>query len=238
MVARKRMLVLANSAKVSERCIAGREVVPVGENSYRLGPWLRPVSDQGQGELRIQQRLYPNKREVQVLDFAEVALLEKVNDLYQPENWRIARFLPWANISHDYAPACVDALQERPLNLWLQPDQPRTDRVAHAYLVAHPPGRSLCIVRAERFRFRLFPQDGITRRSPRCLFRYAGVEYEMGLTDPVIIDGHRSEMPAFDEPPVEIVLPSGDDPLVLVSLTGDFHGYHYKVVATVFERPR
>ena len=47
----KTLLILANSIKHwPSVCIAGREIKPGGER-YSFGPWIRPVSSHGEGEL-------------------------------------------------------------------------------------------------------------------------------------------------------------------------------------------
>jgi hypothetical protein len=237
MVIQKRLLVLANSVKKgSGRCVAGREILPAGENKYRLGPWLRPVSDHGEGELWEDERLYVDGSPVSVLDFATVPLDEKVVDAGQPENWRIAGVERWRNISTRHKLPSRRTLEERPPDLWLQPNM-QTDRVAHSYLTENPPKQSLYIVRPKGFRLNLRSEtwDGRTKPKRRCQFVYEGVQYDLGLTDPVISERYDAQIPAAGHPTVQIQLPCADDHLICVSLAREFNGYHYKLVATVFE---
>lgn len=229
------ILVLANSVKKSGRCVAGREIVSDGKE-YRIGAWLRPVTDHGEGELADNERTFEDKTLAGVMDFAGVPLREKVADPCQPENWRIAGTTPWKNLSPGFWRPKLEFLIETPTDLWLQPEQ-QTDRVSHEYLTGHPPYQSLYVVRPKNFRLSLrsYTWDGITKRKRRCLFRYRGTEYDMGLTDPVVTERYEDRIPAPGRPAVEIRLPCGDDLDICVSLTGVFQGCHFKVVATVFE---
>jgi hypothetical protein len=102
MLERKRMLVLANSFKHHDRCIAGREVVFVGNEEYRLGGWLRPISGHGHGELDRSEWSYRDGAGVAVLDFAEVDVTAVGDDPCQPENWRIAGHTAWRNASREF----------------------------------------------------------------------------------------------------------------------------------------
>ena len=237
MVIHKRMLVLANSVKKgSGRCIAGREIVSAGERKYRVGPWLRPVSDHGEGELWEEERLYVDGSPVGLMDFVDVPLDKKVADPGQPENWRIAGKERWRNVSSKHKSPSRLSLEEKPADLWLQPNV-QTDRVAHSYLKENLPEQSLYIVRPKNFRLCLRTEtwEGRSKPKRRCQFVYKGVEYDIGLTDPIMSEKYDAQIPAAGHPSVQIRLPRADDLLICVSLAGDFNGYHYKLVATVFE---
>lgn len=235
MVVRKRMLVLANSVKFSQRCIAGREVRCDGTR-YRLGDWLRPISRYGQGELAVCERRYADGRLVAVLDVVDVTLAARSADPFQPENWQIDDTGAWADATADFRLPCHKWFLERPENLWLEPGN-RSDRVTHVWLTAHLPRQSLVVVRPESLSIRLLTdtENDFPRVKRRCRFVYAGVEYDMGLTDPVIAARYEAQVPGPRQPALNLRLPCGDDALVCVSLANEFFGHHYKVVATIFE---
>jgi len=43
-------LILANSIRSRRRCIAGKEIIKENDK-YKIGNWIRPVSDCGEGEI-------------------------------------------------------------------------------------------------------------------------------------------------------------------------------------------
>ncbi len=233
----KRLLILANSMKHGGRCLAGREIFLNGESEYRIGPWLRPVSHVDGKEIRYIERFYFPQVPVKVGDFAEVAVKDKVGEPWHPENWRLASLDAWRRIPEAFEFPPLERLEEHPADLWLEPGQ-RTDRIAHEELLANPPGQSLVMIRPERFRmqFSSMTVDGELKRRRRCLFRYRGTDYDMGMTDPEIGNRFAACMPGPDQPIRTLHLPGGDPRLICVSLACDFLGFHYKVVATIFER--
>lgn len=232
MPVRKRLLVLANSAKHADRCVAGRELLAAG-GEVRLGRWVRPVSRHGNGELWAAEHAYPGGRSVAVLDIATVALDGYLPDPGQPENWALACPVEWADRTTRRGRPPAAALVETPPDLWLQPGQP-TDRVTHEFVLARPPEQSLYVIRPESLRLAFWSEDrgGYTKRKRRCLIRYNGIGYDLPLTDPAATARYGADVPAPDEPSLEVPVA---DALVCVSLAGDFHGHHYKVAATVLE---
>lgn len=232
MPVRKRLLVLANSFKDADRCVAGRELVAVGGQT-RLGPWVRPVSRHGRGELWAAEHAYPGGRSVAVLDVATVALDEHRPDPGQPENWALACPVEWADRTTRRGRPPADALVEHPPDLWLQPGQP-TDRVTHDHVLARPPEQSLFVIRPDSLRLAFWSEDrgGYTKRKRRCLIRYNGVSYDLPLTDPAAAARYGADAPAPGEASLEVPLA---DALVCASLAGDFRGCHHKVAATVLE---
>jgi len=89
----KTLLILANSHKRGGRCIAGREVLWLPDGRWHFGPWVRPVSAHGTGELDHEETIRADGSQVQVLEFANVALAQNQQDECQPESWIIAAAL-------------------------------------------------------------------------------------------------------------------------------------------------
>jgi len=232
----KRLLVLANSYKGNGRCIAGREIVAVGRDGYRLGSWIRPVGTDHQGELHEPQRRYHNGAFVEVLDIAEFPLIGTANERCQPENYKIPNSFFWRNVTSGYERYDLSYLEEGPIDLWLQAHEP-SDRVSHSFAIQTPPEHSLHIIRPKHFRLCLESKmrDGKSKTCWRAVFEYRGTEYDLSFTDPKIRARFEPQVPKSYHEPSEIRLPCGDHLLICVSLARPWQGYHYKVVATIFE---
>ena len=78
----KRIVCLANSKKMSGRCVAGREVGASGP-----GPWVRPVTSRPSEELSEIERMYEDGSEPRLLDVIDVPLLQHRPHACQTENW-------------------------------------------------------------------------------------------------------------------------------------------------------
>lgn len=234
-MSRRCLLVLANSFKLGGRCVAGREVLP-GQDRMHLGPWLRPVSRHGDGELDAREQSYHDGRPVAVLDVAEVTLAGPAPCPFQPENWSLDSLCPWRDLSAAFPRPHPELVEEHPEHLWLEPGN-RPDRVSCGFFARHPPGQSLHVIRPENPRIGLVLDSwrGQPCLRRRCLFRYRGVDYDLSLTDPRVLARYERLAPRAGEPPVEAPLPDAAGILLCVSLAHEFHGHHYKVVATVIE---
>jgi hypothetical protein len=109
----KTILCLANSRKMSGRCIAGREVL----DGAVFGPWVRPVSEREHAEISEEERRFENGQFPAVLDIVEVPLKKPLPLAFQTENhliddayyWMPIRTVSWAE-----AQKAVDA-GRRPL---------------------------------------------------------------------------------------------------------------------------
>jgi hypothetical protein len=227
---RKSIIVLANSFKRNERCVAGRELVLVNGQSV-LSSWIRPVSTHGDGELRPPERVIARTRaEVGVRDIVEVALARHSDDPTQPENWVLFGRGDWTDVSASHRRLSLDELEEQPPGLWLDPAT-TTDRTREAWLAKCPPPQSLYVVRAERLLVRL-SSDPLGKPSYRCRFDYRGLQYYLSLTDPKARRTLDPSVPRAGASPVDV--PVGTV-RVCISLARPFRGFHYKVVATILE---
>jgi len=222
----KRMVCLANSRKVSGRCIAGIELDRGGQ---RLG-WLRPVSSRPTREVSDRELRYPDGSAPRVLDILEVALLRPLPEEHQQENWLLdpassARYVgrfPWDRLA---------ALLDPPRALWIDGYHTfhgHNDRVPHEQ--AKRLVDSLRLIHVESLTLVVFaPHEtfGDPRRRIQGRFVHSGVEYRLWVTDPV-----------YER--VYLAKPDGvyriSDCYLTVSLGEPHEGYCYKLIAAIIER--
>ncbi len=228
----KRLLVLANSYKYGGRCIAGRELLSDGDK-YRPGNWIRPLSSREGGEFSQRELYLSSRQTVKVGDVVEIPVKAPAGDPIQPENWHIHSGT-WKALSSKKPLPPLTWLEETPAHLWLDPGE-RCDRISARALRLRPPRQSLYLIRPENLRLQV-NADGLTGQPRRrALFRYGHRDYDFHVTDPVIWETYLCRVPATHEEPLTFSLPSVDNVLLCISLTREFHEYHYKVVATIFE---
>jgi hypothetical protein len=147
-----------------------------------------------------------------------------------------SRGAKWRAVNSQYEKTSLDLLVEKPANLWLQANE-RTDRVSSDYLRRNPPDQSLFLVRVQNLqvRFEWNEWDGRYKQRRRAIFSYNGDRYEFNVTDPKFSEAHRSQFPAKGQAPRTFTVTPNGEAHLCVSLAPEFNGYHYKVVATIFE---
>jgi hypothetical protein len=235
----KRILVLANSTKHHPKsCVAGRELIDEGGGKTRWGGWIRPVSNHDEGALDFVERRLTSGGDPKPLDVIQVPVRGQENNPLQPENWLIESGQAWTKQSsfnvHDLL-----QLVEVPQDLWLQPGQ-QNDRVHKAFLQRLPQIQSLYLIQPERFSFEVRSKtwNNETKKKMRAVFNYKKQNYSLALEDPLIV---RKYFPDFSKA-IDGETPINEPVLLCVSLAQEFKefkepGFHFKVVATVFELP-
>ena len=234
----KRILVLANSTKHHPRsCVAGPEVIDEGGGKTRWGGWIRPVSNHDEGALDFVERRLADTKDPKPLDIIQLSLSAPENNPLQPENWLIELGQPLIKHSAFDVQALQQLVEEQ--DLWLQRGL-QNDRVHKTFLQQLPQVQSLYLIRPEKFSFEIRSKtwNNDTKEKIRAAFSYKKQHYSVALEDPLIV---RRYFPDFSkaadgETPV-------NKPVVLcVSLPLEFKefkepGFHFKVVAAVFELP-
>jgi len=233
----KRMIVLANSIKKGERCVAGREVST--ERNAAVGGWIRPISDESEGELKPRHMRVDDGSPLAVLDIVDVPLSEYVEDVVHPEDWVVDAGQKWKRRNQLHRQQLL-ALEEQPEDLWLE-SASHTDRVTGAFLSKRSSHQSLYLIRPSNLCIELSyeynPFKNRNQKKTRARFGYRGQEYQMNLTDPVFTHQHCTTYPALGAQASIVRPPCRDNCLLCVSLTPEFNGFHYKVVATILELP-
>ena len=223
MVAVKRIVCLANSRKLRERCVAGRELFANG----RPGAWVRPVSEREHGEVSYNERQYEDGSDPQVLDVIDVPVVSAQPKDYQQENWLLARRHRWRWVRRA-AQSDLVRLVDPPAPLWVNGYSTVNgwnDRVPLSRSASL--NSSLRLIRVSRFwitvsQFRR--ASGEEQRRVQGRFQYGGIDYWLWITDPVCQDRF-------------LKLANGnysvDRCYLTISLGEPFEGYVYKLIAAV-----
>lgn len=225
----KTIVCLANSRKPpSGRCVAGREVSAAG-----FGGWVRAVSARATHEVSLRERRYADGRDPRVLDVIAIPMARPQPQQHQQENHVIDTSKRWLKQGAVAWQALQPAVEDPAGPLWCNGHSSHhghNDRVPEACLAEL--SRSLYLVRPERLRLVVAAESGemgLPRRRVRARFRLCEHEYCLAVTDPWM----EFECLAKNEPET---LPG--EALLCLSLSERFHGFVYKLVATVLTPPR
>jgi len=111
------LLVLANSQKKGDRCIAGKLLIPNEGSNCAVGRWIRPIHPGNmEGEIPLNMTLIDNQW-LAPLDVIEIGLAKPGHNPDHPEDWQIDPCIPWrraAVVSKAYMPQ----LRDDPEDLW------------------------------------------------------------------------------------------------------------------------
>ncbi len=225
MTTTKRIVCLANSRKMSGRCVAGVEF-----KADKPGGWIRPVSAREYQEVSEYERQYENGSDPRLLDIIDIPLLEHRPIDYQQENWMLDPEYYWVKVGA----LNWDGLHEiadRGGTLWRNGSHTyngTNDRIPIDQAASET--SSLKLVHVDGLKLRVFSpgQDfGDSKRRVQVRFRFAGIEYELWVTDPRIQLKYLAKE-------------NGDYQLgecyLTISLGEPFKDYCYKLVAAVLEK--
>ena len=235
----KTIVVLANSVKYHpNRCVAGVELIP-SQQGYNTGSWIRPVSRHGSGELSPEERRVSEFREVRILNVVRIPLRSPAQKISQPENWILTGEL-WKDLSREIPRPSLFEIVEHPQDLWMSVDSPDiTDRISQSEVARRRPKQSLYLIRPKTLTCRAWreynPVKKQLRLQRRADFKYRERHYSLSITDPIFWDKHFDPVPNLGDPPRTITYDQQRIPILCASLTPAYKGYHYKIVATIFE---
>lgn len=226
---RKTFICLANSRKPPQgRCIAGREI-----DAGRIGPWIRLVSARPSREVSLEERRFADGCEPDVLDVIRVACINAAPDLYQSENHIIDNERCWRRLGSLTWQELLLMVEHPKRPLWANGESSRhgtNDRVAeHVAATFH---RSLCLIKPLEVTLVVAPETSEqtpARRRVRAAFELAGSPYCLSVTDPPI------ESQYLRKPDGVYIL---DEAILCVSLSEPFHGFAYKLAASVITPQR
>jgi hypothetical protein len=223
----KTIVCLANSRKISGRCIAGKEYA-----DGVFGDWVRPVSARPDEEISEDDRRYQSGDYANLLHIATIPMTQPIPDGFQIENHRIDDGYYWTregNVSWHQLHTAVDEVD----TLWIDGhssynginDRVPADRTATVYgslLFLGPLALNL-EVSAEGAAF------GNFKRRVRAYFKYRGRRYACAVTDPFI---ERAYLAGADG------RYAVDQAFVCVSLAKVWDGFAYKLVAAIITPER
>ncbi|WP_123697168.1 dual OB domain-containing protein [Agrococcus jenensis] len=216
------LLLLANSRKLSGRCMAGIELVdgaPAG--------WVRPVSARPHGEVSEIERQYEDGSDPKVLDVARVPLLRPAPAEYQTENWLLDPNYYWKHEGEATAADLSGLTDAR--DLWLANDSSTRhglhDRVPQG--TAQAMTDSLRLIHVDDLKYRVFAPSADYnnfKRRVQAAFTHGSESYRMMVTDPLVERAY-------------VGLEQEDHFIgaayLTVSLGEAYEGYAYKLVAAV-----
>lgn len=241
----KRIVCLANSRKLSGRCVAGKEILPDGQ----FGGWIRPVSARDTEEVSECERRYADGGDPRLLDVIDVPVLGARPTKHQRENWLLDSKRSWKFVRRVH-PNELAGLMDMSAPLWVDgysSSEGRNDRVPE-YVASgrqfsfrlggrRVPERaasslsdSLRLIWTDNLELTVTAPGqsrGDFRRFVRGRFEYCGTDYLIRVTDPVI-EGRYIEMPVGE-------YPIGGR-FVTVSLAETaFYRYYYKLIAAIMD---
>ena len=153
----KTILCLANSRKLSGRCIAGKEKL-----DDEIGGWVRPVSGRPSEEISEEERRYKNGRSAQVLDVIHVPMREPRPSAHQTENHLIDDECYWEKIGSANWMEVQAALDTVAGPLWINGHSTRNgqnDQVPEGQAVSLP--SSLCLIRPDNLQISVGVEGGV-----------------------------------------------------------------------------
>jgi len=226
----KRILCLANSKKMSGRCVAGREVLNAGP-----GPWIRPVSARQAEEVSEDERQYQDGSDPQVLDIIDVPLIRHQPHACQTENWLLDPGYYWAKV-RQVGWAELQGYIENPPTLWTNISSTyhgTNDEIPQSVADVLP--TSLVLIHVANLVLKVFAPGaafGNSKRRVMAEFQHRGVPYALWVTDPIIERTYKTQADgtyALDESCLCISL---GEPFQKQS--GEW--FRYKLVATIIQR--
>ncbi|MCW8880410.1 MAG: hypothetical protein OQK04_09060 [Kangiellaceae bacterium] len=216
----KTIICLANSRKLSGRCIAGKEFT-----NNIIGEWIRPVSERASHEISEKDRRYENGSRAQVFDIIDIEYKGHENHPVQRENYVIDDRYYWAKTS-SYS-GNLNALLDNPMTLWSNDSSYNgvNDRISSDSITQ--PIQTLYFISPEKLEI-VVQIEGAEfnngKKKVRARFEYLGVNYFIAVTDPIIEQTYLASG--------EGTYPVSGTSYMTISL-GYFDGYWYKLAALI-----
>lgn len=238
MVRKKFLLVLANSQKKGDRCVAGKILTPNENGTCDVGRWVRPVHPgQSEGAIPLEMTMVDHQW-LAPLDVIEIGLAKPMGDPDHPEDWQIDPNTPWrkaAVVSKAYMPQLCDD----PEDLW-GIDSAFSRRVPSGYVPTMTTPSTLrlmtpsapCVVKG-------FMEDRKDGRGPRLRVRleipHNDTIHTFDVKDLAFIVRYGIKEHVFQYGQFQLRYPEPAKVAFCLSLTPPFNGFQYKIAAAIIE---
>ena len=233
------LLVLACSYKQGGYCAAGLVVEPDAAGNWcASAEWLRPVARDGSGcgALLMTDITCSNGRKVCTGDVVRCQVFAGKGIAGQPEN-RVVTGVAWEFLETVDA-SQIPSLVEQPAHVWLDSCAP-SNRVQGCIVQSGQVQESLMLVQPHNLQLLLSHRtdfNGKARKRIQASFDYAGQHYEgLSVTCPAVSRMLKNRFPVLGGAEVCMTLNKGDQYVLCLSLSPDFNGFHYKLVAAVYD---
>ena len=179
----KRIICLANSRKLSGRCIAGRE----WSEEHGASSWVRPVSERENQEVSERERQYEDGSDPQVLDIIDMPVLEHQPNDHQIENWLLDPESYWIKVG-TFPRNRLPEIKNPADSLWIDghsTSHGSNDKIPFERI--RSVSDSLKLIHVEKLTLSVFAPGeafGNSKRRVQGQFQYAGAEYAFWITDP------------------------------------------------------
>ncbi len=222
----KTIVCLANSRKLTGRCVAGKEW-----DGQNFGAWCRPVSARDRGELTAERWYRKTWCDPQLLDLIEVGLLSPRPSGCKKENHLVEPSVRWRFAGRVTSRQLLGAVDPPAGPLWVNGDSTvdgHNDKVPAA--VAEREQYSLVLAQPEQLRITVATEGadrGNPRRRVRGHFSLVGSDYVLAITDPIVEKQILSNPDGFH---AEL-----QNPILCISLSEKFETQNacYKLIAGV-----
>jgi hypothetical protein len=236
------ILILANSIRHGGYCVAGKLAMPLENGEFKIvDQWIRLTNPDGdEGAVPHAKTLCPAPKQIHPLDIIQVELRGPCNNPDHPEDWYYEPASPWRFVSHADK-SWLPLIADKPPRLWHDGGQPQSVHGGFVRAMT-PPAFSICLIpgpqKMDLYFWKKPVQDPHTGQMKSkyvrdLLFEHAGIDHEFSVTDPVFMEPIWKRM--TDLPQV-MRMPGASECFLCLSLGLEFHGRHYKICATIFER--
>lgn len=211
---------LANSRKLSGRCMAGKRVDEFGNSS-----WIRPISNRPDEELSEMERRYANQIEPKLLDVIQAEFTLHKPTFHQQENWVIDPSVPFVKTSQLLAREVVP-LVDSVSELWENGSNSYAginDRFSES--LSEKFSHSLVLLLIDELKILVQMDYTSSKKEVRGKFHYLDHDYLLKITDPIVENVYRQKViGAYDFGKCLVTISLGEK---------SFYGYFYKFIAGV-----